>query len=410
MRISPTLQVCSGLLSGLFIVLAGCGNPSSQTLASLTVTASPSSIPVGGAAVLKAVAHLSDGTTQDVTTGTQWSVSNGTLATIANGVLTAKAQGGLTVQAAYVEVAPAGSSPASATAAPQNLSASAQVTITAAGASGAINIPTITWNAAGRHRIRHSIEQYPIECDSECARNLRLHAGRRDHAQSGKANAICILHPDKHENLFCRDSFSPTYRESGSPDDYLGYAGPHFARNRPERYSVGCDRKCTWQLHIQPGRGRRSCCRYPTTDGSVFTDRHDRLFIGHRAHLPGGFFNHLRPDGQPGATPAHAAAPRRHRIQPVDAASLRAQAPRQSRLQSTRRRMAPAPHHRPAPCYLLLETTPSVLKYPFRARKPQWSSRARLPPVSEPPGLSRLLPFLPLLLGTTGRLEETLVV
>ena len=146
MRISPTLQGCSGLLSGLLIVLAGCGNPSSQTLASLTVTASPSSIPVGGAAVLKAVAHLSDGTTQDVTTGTQWSVSNGTLATIGNGVLTAKAQGALTVQAAYVEAAPAGSSPASATASPQNLSASAQVTITAAGGSGAINIPTITWN------------------------------------------------------------------------------------------------------------------------------------------------------------------------------------------------------------------------------------------------------------------------
>ena len=147
MRISPTLQVCSGLLSGLLIVLAGCGNPSSQTLDSLTVTATPSSIPVGGAAVLKAVAHLSDGTTQDVTAGTQWTLSNGTIATIGNGAITAKAQGTLTVQAAYVEVTPAGSSPASATASPQNLSASAQVTITAAGASGAMNVPAITWNA-----------------------------------------------------------------------------------------------------------------------------------------------------------------------------------------------------------------------------------------------------------------------
>jgi hypothetical protein len=146
MRISPMPRVCFGLLCGLLVTVAGCGNPSSQTLASLTVTASPSSIPVGGAAVLKAVAHLSDGTTQDVTTGTQWSVSNGTLATIGNGALIAKAQGSLTVQAAYVEAAPAGSSPASATASPQNLSASTQVTITAAGGSGAINIPTITWN------------------------------------------------------------------------------------------------------------------------------------------------------------------------------------------------------------------------------------------------------------------------
>src|ERR1700760_4101178 len=146
MRISPTQQVVSGLLCGLLIVLAGCGNPSSQNLDSLTVTATPSSIPVGGAAVLKAVAHLSDGTRQDVTAGTQWTVSNNALATIGNGALVAKAQGTLTVQAAYVEATPAGSSPASATASPQNLSASTQVTITAAGGSGAINIPIITWN------------------------------------------------------------------------------------------------------------------------------------------------------------------------------------------------------------------------------------------------------------------------
>jgi hypothetical protein len=146
MRIPPTPQVCSGLLCGFLIVLAGCGNPSSQTLDSLTVTATPSSIPVGGAAVLKAVAHLSDGTTQDVSAGTQWTVSNNALATIGNGTLTAKAQGTLTVQAAYVEATPAGASPAAATASPQNLSASAQVTITAASGSGAINIPKITWN------------------------------------------------------------------------------------------------------------------------------------------------------------------------------------------------------------------------------------------------------------------------
>jgi hypothetical protein len=147
MRISLTPQVCFGLLCGLLMALAGCGNPSSQTLDSLTVTATPSSIPVGGAAVLKAMAHLSDGTTQDVTAGTQWTVSNPTLATIGNGTLTAKAQGTLMLQAAYVEATPAGSSPASATASPQNLSASAQITITTAGGSGAINVPTITWNA-----------------------------------------------------------------------------------------------------------------------------------------------------------------------------------------------------------------------------------------------------------------------
>src|SRR5580698_11301248 len=102
MRISPKLPQSSGLLCGLLVLLAGCGSPSSQTLDSLTVTATPTALSVGGAAVLKATAHLSDGTTQDVTAGTQWTLSNPALATISSSTLTAKAAGTLTVQAGYV--------------------------------------------------------------------------------------------------------------------------------------------------------------------------------------------------------------------------------------------------------------------------------------------------------------------
>lgn len=105
MRFSPMSRVCSGLLCGLLALLAGCSSPSSQSLDSLTVTATPSTLSVGGAAVLKAVAHLSDGTTQDVTAGTQWTLSNPALATLSNSALTAKAAGTVTVQAAYVEAA-----------------------------------------------------------------------------------------------------------------------------------------------------------------------------------------------------------------------------------------------------------------------------------------------------------------
>ena len=144
MRIPPMAQVCSGLLCSSLILSAGCGNPSSQTLASLTVTATPSTLSVGGAAVLKAVAHLSDGTTQDVTAGTQWTLSNSALAKVSNGALTATAPGTVTVQAAYVEATPAGNSPASADTAPENLGASTQVTITE---TPSTNTPSITWNA-----------------------------------------------------------------------------------------------------------------------------------------------------------------------------------------------------------------------------------------------------------------------
>ncbi|MEA3007169.1 MAG: hypothetical protein QOI94_2438, partial [Acidobacteriaceae bacterium] len=113
MRIFPHARVSSGLLCGFLvsIMMTGCGSPSSQNLASLTVTATPSKLSVGGAAVLKAVAHLSDGTTQDVSATTQWTSSDSTMASVSNGALTAKAAGTVTVQAAYVEAAPAGTSP-----------------------------------------------------------------------------------------------------------------------------------------------------------------------------------------------------------------------------------------------------------------------------------------------------------
>jgi hypothetical protein len=51
--------------------------------------------------------------------------------------------GTLTVQAAYVEVTPAGTSPASATTSPQTLSGTANVTIMPAGSG---NVPAITWS------------------------------------------------------------------------------------------------------------------------------------------------------------------------------------------------------------------------------------------------------------------------
>jgi hypothetical protein len=144
MRIPAIAQLCSAALCGSLILFAGCGNPPPQTLASLTVIATPSTLSVGGAAVMKAVAHLSDGTTQDVTAGTQWTLSNSALGRISNGALTATSPGTLTVQAAYAETTPGGSSPTSADTSPENLTASTQVTITA---KPSTNTPSITWNS-----------------------------------------------------------------------------------------------------------------------------------------------------------------------------------------------------------------------------------------------------------------------
>ncbi len=147
MRIPPMPQVCSAVLCASLILITGCSNPSSQNLASLTVTATPANVSVGGSSVLKAVAHLTDGTTQDVTSSTQWTISNPALATVKNGSLIAVAAGAVTVQAAYVEAAPAGTSPASASTTPENLSASTQVTISNAPSAPSPNTATISWSA-----------------------------------------------------------------------------------------------------------------------------------------------------------------------------------------------------------------------------------------------------------------------
>jgi Big-like domain-containing protein len=93
---------------------------------------------------LQARAHLSNGTTQDVTSATQWTLSNATLATLSNGVLTSKAPGTLTVQAAYVMTAPVGQSSSTTGVTPQTLSSSAQVTVTAPGTT--VATPSITWS------------------------------------------------------------------------------------------------------------------------------------------------------------------------------------------------------------------------------------------------------------------------
>src|SRR3984957_1821161 len=144
MRIPRIPRACSALVSALFILLAGCSNPSSTSLNLLTLKVTPATVSVGGAVTLQAIAHLSDGTTQDVTSGTQWTLSDPSLAALGTGVLTAKAPGALTVQAAYIMIVPAGQSSSAANSAPQTLSSSAQVTITPAGTT--TSVPAITWS------------------------------------------------------------------------------------------------------------------------------------------------------------------------------------------------------------------------------------------------------------------------
>ena len=290
MRIPPVPQVCFGLLWAvliLLILITGCSNPSSQNLASLTVTATPSTVSVGGSAVLKAVAHLSDGTTQDVTSGTQWTLSNTALATMTNTAVTAKAPGTVTVQAAYVEATPAGTSPSSASTSPENLSASTQVTITA---SPSDQHSDHQLECARGDLLWHSIEQHAAERDRQRGRNLHLHAGCRHRAQSRNADTFRSLHADQHKHLFCSDSHGEAHRESSHSGDHLGSARPHRARNSPGLSPAGRHCECARRVCLQSCRRQRACSRHSAADSHVYSDRYHRLRLCHGAqHSRRGF-------------------------------------------------------------------------------------------------------------------------
>ena len=299
MRISPTPRVCFGLLCGLLILVAGCGSPSSQSLDSLTVTATPATISVGGAAVLKAVAHLSDGTTQDVTAGTKWTLSNPALATLSSNALTAKAAGSLTVQAAYVEATPAGNSPAAATVTPQTLSASAQVTITAAGATGTSNVPTITWNTPAAITYGTALSSTQLSATANVPGTFVYTPAAGTVLKAGKQTLSAVFTPTDTQTYSAATASVQLSRQPGHPDHHLACAGRDLRGHRPERHTIGRHCKCARHLHVQPGRGRRSDSRHATTDGRIFTYRCDRLCVCHGARLAGRWFANLRNWGHP---------------------------------------------------------------------------------------------------------------
>jgi hypothetical protein len=135
------------LLGGLLMVMAGCGGQGFVSPTFLKITVTPSTLEIGDTAALHAVAHLSDGTTQDVTADTQWSISDSTIATLISGTITAKAAGSVTVQATYGSAPPAAAAVATV---PGNLNSSAQVSI-AATVTKKVK-PVITWANPGAIR------------------------------------------------------------------------------------------------------------------------------------------------------------------------------------------------------------------------------------------------------------------
>lgn len=87
---------------GLAVLAAACGDSVSPSTSVSAVNVSGSVPAVGTTSQLDAVARMSDGTSQDVTSTAIWQSSNTDLATVSStGIVTALASGTVVVQATF---------------------------------------------------------------------------------------------------------------------------------------------------------------------------------------------------------------------------------------------------------------------------------------------------------------------
>jgi hypothetical protein len=260
MRLLPSRLVSSKILCGCLSLIAGCANSSSQTLSSLMAVATPSVITVGGAAGLKAMAHLSDGIAQAAPTAagttapaivwqTPAAIQYGTALSGAQLSARASAPGAFAYFPAAGTVLNAGTQTLSVTFTPADTNTYSTATasvklvvnqakpviawapptsVTTGTALSAIQLnakasvpgsftyspPLGTVMLTGTRPltaafvpsdavdyIRHGIEQRPIGCDRECAWNFYLRAGGGNGAQSGHPATFRQFHSDEHRSF-----------------------------------------------------------------------------------------------------------------------------------------------------------------------------------------------------------------
>jgi Big-like domain-containing protein len=90
------------IVVGLGFLTAACGSSSTAPSAVNTVTVTGAAPAVGASAQYSAVANLSNGTTENVTTTATWTSSNPDIATVsASGVVTAMAEGTVSINATF---------------------------------------------------------------------------------------------------------------------------------------------------------------------------------------------------------------------------------------------------------------------------------------------------------------------
>jgi uncharacterized protein YjdB len=104
MKVRSLVLVLCVLVSGLAV--GACGSSPTSSTVVYTVAVSGTTPIVGSSAQFVAMATLSSGATQDITSTAAWSSSNTAVATVSSaGVVTALSSGSVTISATYSGVA-----------------------------------------------------------------------------------------------------------------------------------------------------------------------------------------------------------------------------------------------------------------------------------------------------------------
>jgi hypothetical protein len=155
------------------------------------------------------------------------------------------------VQAAYIEVTPAGTSPSSATTAPETLSASTQVTITAAGTT---NVPSVTWGTPAAIAYGTALSGTQLNATANVPGVFVYTPAAGTVLTAGTQTLSVNLHAFRYQHLFCGDRQRAVECYPGQPGDHLGNAGCHLGGHSSQRGAVERHRQRPRQLPVQPRR------------------------------------------------------------------------------------------------------------------------------------------------------------
>ncbi len=112
-----------------------------------------------------------------------------------------------------------------------------------------------------------------VECDGQCAGDVRVHAGGGDDAECGHADAACGLHADGHGELQRKIEGCADCSGQGDADGELGESGWHRPRHGAERIAVERDGQRAGDVRVHAAGGDGAECGHADPARGFHADR-----------------------------------------------------------------------------------------------------------------------------------------